>query len=194
MKKLLLILSLFIFGNAQSQDIALCNGKYALCAASTCKPTGKTITTNDGQTWPEVSCTCPVLEGLAIADLTGGNMKGSCAAPDSNSVWSLFAPKVFYPQEASNFVQKPKTATRATVQACPGELAAGSTNCWSMVCTYDKTINGTQTANCKCPINQIQKGTEFLTEAGQGDPKACAKHPVAAPDIFDAKIQMKSKK
>jgi len=49
MKKLLLILSLFIFGNAQAQEIALCNGKYALCAASTCKTTGKTITTNDGQ-------------------------------------------------------------------------------------------------------------------------------------------------
>lgn len=186
MKKLCLSLLMLFSSLAFAQTtptIALCDGDYALCAASTCTRTGKTITTNDGQVWPEVVCTCPILKGKAIADLTGGNMKGSCAAP-SGQVWSLFAPKVFYPQEASNFVTTPKSATKASVQACSGKFAPGSTNCWSMICNIGKTINGSPTAECKCPIRQIKFGTEFLTEAGQGDPSVCTKHPVAAPDIF----------
>jgi hypothetical protein len=186
MKKLCLSLLVFFSGLTFAQTtptIALCDGDYALCAASTCTRTGKTITTNDGQVWPEVVCTCPILKGKAIADLTGGNMKGSCAAP-SGQVWSLFAPKVFYPQEASNFVTTPKSATKASVQACSGKFAPGSTNCWSMICNIGKTINGSPTAECKCPIQQIKFGTEFLTEAGQGDASVCTQHPVAAPDVF----------
>lgn len=169
-------------------EIVLCDGKYALCAASTCKATGKTITTNNGVTYPEVSCTCPVLEGKAIADLTGGNMAGSCAAPmvdGKEGVWSLFAPKVHYPQEASSFKPAPPSATRAKVQSCSGKNAAGSTNCFSMKCSYGEVINGTQTADCLCPIGQIKTGTGFLTEAGQGDPAACTEHPVAAPNPLD---------
>ena len=169
-------------------EIVLCSGKFALCAASTCTLTGKTIKTNNGVTYPEVKCTCPVLEGKAIADLTGGNMAGSCAAPmvdGKEGVWSLFAPKVHYPQEASNFKPAPPSATKATVQACSGKNALGSTNCFSMACSYGKVVNGTQTADCLCPIGQIKEGTEFLTEAGQGDPAVCTQHPVAAPNPLD---------
>jgi len=130
MKKLCLSLLMFFSGLTFAQTtptIALCDGDYALCAASTCRLTGNKIQTNDGKSWPEVICTCPILKGKAIADLTGGNMKGSCAAP-TGQVWSLFAPKVYYPQEASNFVTTPKSATRASVQACSGQFAQGSTN------------------------------------------------------------------
>ena len=187
MKKLCLTLLMFVssltFAQTPTPTIALCDGDYALCAVSTCKLTGNKITTNDGKSWPEVICTCPILKGKAIADLTGGNMKGSCAAP-TGQVWSLFAPKVYYPQEASNFVTTPKSATRASVQACSGQFAQGSTNCWSMICTIGKTINGSPTAECKCPIGQIKHGTEFLTEAGQSNPSVCTQHPVAAPDVF----------
>ena len=197
MKKLFIVLAMLFCSNlAQAQpkvtdsgtpepDISMCSGKFALCAASTCKPTGGTITSNDGQVWPEVSCTCPVLLGKAIADLTGGNMQGSCVAPMVNGekgVWSLFAPVFNYPQEASNFVQDPKSAMDVKIQRCSGIEAAGSANCWSYSCTYDTDkTNGTQTATCKCPINQIAKGTAFLTEAGQGNSKACFQNPVAAP-------------
>ena len=197
MKKLFIVLAMFFCVNlVQAQpkvtdsgtpepDISMCSGKFALCAASTCKPTGGMITSNDGQVWPEVSCTCPVLLGKAIADLTGGNMQGSCAAPMVNGkrgVWSLFAPVFNYPQEANNFVQEPKSAMDVKIQRCGGAVAAGSANCWSYSCTYDTDkINGTQTATCKCPINQIAKGTAFLTEAGQGNSKACFQNPVAAP-------------
>ncbi len=172
-------------------ELTICKGKFALCAASTCHKTGNTITTNDGVTYPEVSCTCPVLDGNSIADTSMGVMKGSCSVDDpSTQVWSLFAPKVYYPQEASGFVTTPKSKMRAHVQACPGSLAAGSANCFGMMCTYKKDpVNGTTVADCRCPIQQIEKGTEFLTEAGQGNSKFCARHPVAAPDVFDAKIE-----
>lgn len=194
MKYLLLALSFFATGLAQAGELTVCNGKYALCAASTCTKTGKTITTNDGKTYPEVVCKCPVLNGPSIADTSAGVMKGSCSVSDpTTQVWSLFAPRFHYPQEANNFVQTPKSATRAKVQACPGSVAEGSANCWGMMCRYEKDpVNGTTVAVCSCPINQIAKGTEFLTEAGQGDPAACAKHPVAAPDPFaDAIINLK---
>src|SRR5262249_38040038 len=63
----------------------ICTGTYALCAASTCTPNDNMITVNvaGGGTaqFPEASCTCPVYNGPAIADVNGGNMRGSCAAP-----------------------------------------------------------------------------------------------------------------
>lgn len=181
-----IIVGLFLTTNSFAGDLTVCKGKYALCAASTCTKTGKTITTNNGVSYPEVVCKCPVLEGPSIADLNAGVMKGSCAVDDPKTqVWSLFAPRFHYPQEASDFVRTPKSATRAKVQTCPGSVAEGSANCWGMMCRYKKDpINGTVVADCSCPIAQIAKGTEFLTEAGQGDPAACAKHPVAAPDPF----------
>jgi hypothetical protein len=189
-RALILALSLFAAGFVHAGELTICKGKYALCAASTCKPTGKTITTNNGVTYPEVECKCPVLDGPSIADTSAGVMKGSCSVDDpTKQVWSLFAPRFHYPQEANNFVQTPKSATRAKVQACPGAVAEGSANCWGMMCRYEKDpINGTTVARCSCPINQIAKGTEFLTEAGQGDPIACVQHPVAAPDPFADKI------
>ena len=182
MKKLLVLLSM-LATQAFAAELTICEGKFALCAASTCTKTGRTITTNNGVTYPEVVCKCPVLDGSSIASLTSGVMKGSCAVPDpTTQVWSLFAPKVHYPQEASNFVTSPKSATRAKVQTCPGDVAQDSTNCFGMMCTYEKNpTNGTTTAICSCAIGQIAEGTPFLTEAGQGDPAACEKHPVAAP-------------
>ena len=195
MKKFLLLLA-FLSSSVFAGELTICQGKYALCAASTCTKTGKTITTNNGQTYPEVICTCPVLDGKSIADTSAGVMKGSCDVPDpTTQVWSLFAPRFHYPQEASNFVTTPKSATRAKVQACPGDLAEGSANCFGMMCRVRKNpINGTTVADCSCPIAQIPKGTEFLTEAGQGNPAACAKHPVAAPDpLADAVLNKKKK-
>jgi hypothetical protein len=183
---LLFVLSMPLF--AQQPTLTICQGKFALCAASTCTKTGKTITTNNGVTYPEVVCKCPVLEGPSIADLSAGVMKGSCSVDDpTTQVWSLFAPRLVegfhYPQEANNFARTPLSATKAKIQSCPGAIAEGSTNCWGMMCKYDKDLtNGTVTATCSCPTGQISKGTEFLTEAGQGNKAACAKHPVAAPN------------
>lgn len=195
MKKILILFALFI-SSAYAGELTVCSGKYALCAASTCKPTGKTITTNDSKTYKEVACKCPVLNGKSIADTSAGVMKGTCDVTDpTTQVWSLFAPRFHYPQEANNFVTTPKSATRAKVQTCSGSVAQGSANCWGMICKYDKNpTNGTVTATCACPIGQILHGTEFLTEAGQGNPAACNQHPVAAPDPFaDAILNLKKK-
>lgn len=196
MKKLLIIGILFFAGCAQAQSLTVCQGKFALCAASTCTKTGKTITTNNGQSYPEVVCKCPVLEGPSIADLSAGVMKGSCSVDDpTTQVWSLFAPRLVegfhYPQEANNFERQPPSKTKAQIQSCPGAVAQESTNCWGMMCRYDKhPKNGTVTATCSCPTGQIAKGTVFLTEAGQGDPKACYKHPVAAPDPLAVPVKI----
>jgi hypothetical protein len=43
------------------------------------------------------SCTCPIYDGPAIADLDGGNMQGSCEPPGPDQVWSLYWPKTGAP-------------------------------------------------------------------------------------------------
>ena len=178
MKKLLLLILFSGNALASGANLMICNGEYALCAASTCKPTGKTITGNNGVAYPEVVCRCPILKGNNIADTTMGNMKGSCAPTDSDHVWSTFWPKVVYPQEASNFSHKPKDM-RAVVQKCSADLKQGAraSNCFSWNCK--RGPDGI--ANCHCPSGQVPADTAFLTEAGQGDPKACFKHPVSLP-------------
>ena len=178
MKKLLAALTLMMFGLVWAGELTICKGEYALCAASTCKPTNKTITGNNGVAYPEVQCRCPILNGSSIADTSAGNMKGSCAATDDQHVWSLFAPKLFYPQEANNFSKKPKEQ-KAVVQACASSLNLGaqSSNCFSWNCVKGKD----GVAVCSCPTGQVPANTAFLTEAGQGNPDACAQYPVSLP-------------
>jgi len=191
MKKLLISLALFMFGNVYAGEITVCDGQYALCAASTCKPTGKTITGNNGIAYPEVECRCPILKGRAIADTSAGNMKGTCAATDDKHVWSLFAPKLIYPQEASNFSKKPKDM-KASIQKCDASLNLGakSSNCFSWNCT----IGADGIAVCSCPTGQVPADTAFLTEAGQGNPEACAQYPVSLPIKAQDKAEAKETK
>jgi hypothetical protein len=176
MKKILL--ALMLLSGAAQADITTCNGQYALCAASTCKPTGKMITATSGESYPEVVCKCPILNGEAIADTTMGNMQGSCDATDSDHVWSLFAPKKYYPQEASNWSKLPRNM-RVTAQKCDASLNQGAraSNCFSWNCE----IGPNGIAECKCPMGQEPAATTFLTEAGQGNPEACYQHPVSLP-------------
>ena len=161
-----------------TSGLTVCDGQYALCAASTCKPTNKMITGNNGVAYPEVECRCPILKGRAIADTAAGNMAGSCTPTDGQHVWSLFAPKLYYPQEASNFSNRPKDM-KATVQKCDASLNLGakSSNCFSWNCK----IGSDGIAVCSCPTGQVPAATTFLTEAGQGDPAACAQYPVSLP-------------
>ena len=161
-----------------TEGLTTCNGRFALCAASTCTPTGRTITTTQGDSYPEVECRCPILEGRALADTQAGNMTGSCDIPRQGTVWSLFAPRVFYPQEASGFSHRPQDM-RARVQQCGAELEQGynASNCFSFLC--EDLGNGI--ASCRCPMGQVPANTAFLTEAGQGNPQACSQHPVSLP-------------
>ena len=65
---------LALFGlNTQAHTIAMCNGEYALCAASSTYANGNVITVN-GKQFKEGVAVCPVLTGTAVAnlDLMGG--------------------------------------------------------------------------------------------------------------------------
>jgi hypothetical protein len=194
MKKILLLLAVLVF-NVQSQTtpppgLTICQGEFALCAASTCKPTGKMILTNSGTEYPEVVCRCPILNGPNIADTSMGNMKGSCEPTDSKHVWSTFWPRLEYPQEVNNFSHKPKDM-KVVVQKCGAELQQGAraSNCFSFNC--EKGPDGI--AICKCPMGQVPADTAFLIEAGQGDPKACYKHPVSFPYMPEGAFKDKEK-
>jgi hypothetical protein len=188
MTKTLTLLFLFISSvvYGQSTDgVQMCDGDFALCAASTCTPTGRTISVK-GKIYPEAVCECPVLNGKALADVTGGTMQGSCDSTHKGQVWSLFSYQAFLPQKMNDWATTPsKTKTR--VQECSAELNLGSqtVNCFSMSCEITSEVNGVIVASCSCPIGQsvdneyISPATTFLIQSGQGDSEYCGKHPVA---------------
>ena len=171
--------------------------RYALCAASTCTPTGKMITVNvaaaaGGGTaqFPEAKCTCPIFTGPAIADVNGGNMQGSCDAPGPGQVWSLYWPKQNIPQAINNWSRKPADSA-VQMQLCSSTDNVGDSfaNCFSFACTEDsERTNGVKTATCFCPLGEgldgraVAKSTAVITPAGQCNPDICSKHPVGAPD------------
>lgn len=173
---------------AAQATLQICTGDFALCAATPCTPTGKTIVSNEGISYQEATCICPILRGPAVADITGGNMKGSCAPPASpGGVWSLFAPRDHIPQAITNWSRVPAKSA-AQIQICPASLNLGAqtVNCFSFACTTIKPIHGVKVADCRCPIAQAKNGTmppatTFGTMAGQGDRSYCGKYPVSAP-------------
>ena len=187
--------------------LAVCAGEFALCASSTCKPTGKTITVSEdgGKTtkqYPESICKCPVITPqiaeqnnaalVGLAGLNEGNMKGSCRSPGTGKIWSYFSLDIkSYPQEQPNgeFI----APTTAVQQNCSGGPEAQGSNCWSYICTIDpKESNGVKTATCRCPYGegvfgqQAKKGRGYVTFAGgtwQNNPTAaCKMLPVGFPD------------
>ena len=187
--------------------IAMCSGEFALCASSTCQPTGKQITVkeNGGKTtkqYPEVVCKCPIITKkiaieqnqtplVGIAALNEGNMDGSCKPPAAGKVWSYFSNAITnYPQESAGFETK-----AAVSQSCPASDGGGS-NCWSYLCSIDpkvvKTSTGdVRTASCSCPLNdglfgsKSHKNSTYTTFAGTYSPpasNACKQAPVGFPN------------
>ena len=185
-------------------DIAICkNINFALCAASTCEETGRKIAVNtpEGGTrnFNEAKCTCPVLpagDTGAIANLTGGNMQGSCASPDgtSKTVWSLYAAATSFPQKNYGWnVHDAKLNTTCTADLNLGRKYA---NCFSFSCKNIRKVksqDGTEVtlADCYCPLGEdvfsalpTKPNTGFFTEAGGDEPTAkkqqefCYKMPV----------------
>jgi hypothetical protein len=160
-------------------DYRPCKGYYALCSASICKPTGKHIRVNvtgDGTAiFPEVERKCPIFSGVARADVTGGNMQGSCEPPGPGQIWSLYFPKENIPQEINNWAVNGRGA-KAPLQVCPKGLNLGSqtSNCFSFSCDSETFINGVPVASCHCPEGESFAGTQlpsqtvFATQAGQG--------------------------
>jgi hypothetical protein len=177
---------------ADEHKFEICHGYFALCAASTCTPTGNKIHVNvsgdDTALFPEADCTCPVFSGNAIADVVGGNMQGSCEPPSSEQIWSLYSVRREIPQEINGWVPTGPEAS-APLLFCSKALNLGNqlVNCFSFACDSLRYINGVPVATCHCPIGESLAGTKvpantaFLSQAGQGDQAFCARHPVAGP-------------
>jgi len=164
MFKLLLIL-LFppaVFG----ADIMICNGEYALCAASGSTPTGKLINVK-GKMFPEGMAVCPVLKGRSVAN--GALMKNSCDAP-AGKVWSLFSTVSEAPQ-APSWAVAPLVGRTFVL-----EKGNGMSNQWSFLCDKQaKPVNGVQLASCYGPINEspltngrVKPGATIVTDAPVG--------------------------
>jgi hypothetical protein len=170
-------------------DFEICPGPFALCAASTCKATGRSITVNvtagGTASFREYDCTCPIFSSPAIADLNGGNMQRSCKPPP-NQIWSLYSPRLSIPQALTGW-SRGVPESLAPPLICPASLNLGDqlVNCFSFACDPAGSINGVPVATCHCPLGESTEGTSvspntaFATQAGQGDRAVCAEHPVA---------------
>ena len=164
MKKLL-FLALLPFSVAAA-DLMICNGEYALCAASGSTPTGKKIMVK-GQAFAEGMAICPVLTGRSIAN--PALMNNSCDAP-AGKVWSLFS-------TVSEAPQAPSWAVAPLVQRTfTLSKTEGMSNLWSFICNKQaKKTNGVQLASCYGPINEspltnghVKMGSTIITDAPAG--------------------------
>ena len=164
MKKLLLLALLPV--NVFAADLMVCNGEYALCAASGSTPTGKTITVK-GKVFQEGMAVCPVLTGRSVAN--GALMNNSCNAPPGK-VWSLFS-------TVSEAPQAPTWAVAPLVhRTFVLSKTEGMSNMWAMICDKQaKKVNGVQLASCYGPINEspftnghIKPGSTIITDAPVG--------------------------
>ena len=164
MKKLLLF-ALLPF-SVSAANLMICNGEFALCAASGSTPTGKKITVK-GKVFAEGMAVCPVLTGRSIAN--PALMNNSCDAP-AGKVWSLFS-------TVSEAPQAPSWAVAPLVKRTfiLGK-DSGMSNQWSFLCNKQaKPVNGVQLASCYGPINEspftnghIKRGTTIATDAPAG--------------------------
>jgi hypothetical protein len=160
------------------RQLTVCHDtEFALCAASTCVATGGNVKDNQGMKHKAVSCECPIIDGDNIADLNGGNMKGSCTSSDPNVVYSTFEFSDSFPQLISGTWQD----APSVMQVCPSQDSFSQ--CWNWQCTRDGTQNGIALAACTCPMEKT--GDSFVTQAGQGDSSACAELPVGGPLFFN---------
>ena len=164
MKKLLLLLLLPV--NVFAADLMICNGEYALCAASGSTPTGKRITVK-GKEFAEGMAVCPVLTGRSIAN--PALMNNSCNAPPGK-VWSLFS-------TVSEAPQAPTWAVAPLVhRTFVLSKTEGMSNQWSFLCDKQaKKVNGVQLASCYGPINEspltnghVKMGSTIITDAPVG--------------------------
>ena len=194
-----LFLALLLQSPAPPTGVTTCSGEFALCAASTCTPVldsqGKQkmiqvrVAGGGLASYPEMSCVCPILKGKAIADVNSGNMRGSCAAPSKNGVWSLYSFRQHIPQASNGWATSPLAKTQVTGQVCAGvpNVSAPVVNCFSFACSPAPSINGVKLADCRCPLSEtlnggpVALGQGFITDAGQGNPAACSQFPVGGP-------------
>jgi len=175
-------LALALSAPAYARNYQICHQEFALCAASSSTPTGKMITVNveSGGTaqFPEMVAVCPILHGPAIADVAGGNMKGSCDQPGPGQVWSLY-------QYRDKFPQAPdwSRSDKATIRTFVTGVDNGLSNMFSFSCKLEpKRVGSVKLAKCYGPANEniagaaVLPGTAVVTQAPMG-----ATYPVGGP-------------
>ena len=138
-------------------EFSTCTGEFAFCGASPASPTGRSITVRTASgtaQFREAVAICPIVKGTALADLNGGNMKGSCKAP-RGTVWSLFFPFKEVPQAPSWATAPTNPHTFTTTQAYQ------MTNMFSFSCKKANVVNGVRLSNCYGPINENLNGTHL---------------------------------
>ena len=178
-------MSLFAAGSAEAKpgqsskrQLTICHDtEFALCAASTCVATGGFVKNNQGKKYPAATCECPIVTGDNVADLNGGNMKGSCTSSNPDLVYSTFEFSDSFPQLISGTWQD----APPIMQVCPSQDSLSQ--CWNWQCTRAGTVDGFAIADCTCPLEKTSDS--FVTQAGQGDSSACAELPVGAPLFFN---------
>jgi hypothetical protein len=117
------------------EGLRQCPGEFALCAASTCTPTGGKIQVNtatDTALFDEAVCTCPIFPSPGLADVSGGNMKGTCEPPTEvngqrteQGIWSWYLPTDHIPQAINNWSRAKQT--EAPIQSCDsGQVVTAS--------------------------------------------------------------------
>ena len=168
MKYIMAVIGCLIAGSSSGEPVKLmiCNGEYALCAASGSTPTGKVILVK-GKTFQEGMAVCPILKGRSIANAELIN--SSCDAP-AGKVWSLFSTVTEFPQ-APTWAVVPAVHRTFTLSK-----TEGMSNQWSMLCDKQaKPVNGVQLASCFGPINEspftnghIKPGAKIVTDAPVG--------------------------
>lgn len=190
---MLAILSPAAFG--QNHDFRICAGDYALCAASICTPTGGQILVNTAtgkSSFPAANCTCPIVNGNDIVDVTGGNMRGSCETPNTATIWSGYSLQATIPQALSNWQEADAPGLLCGKDQMQGNQLA---NCFSFKCVRAGKINGVEVATCTCPLGESFDGsavpadTAFFTQAGQCSLGVCSQHPVSGIFGFDDATQ-----
>jgi hypothetical protein len=159
--------ALKVLASSKGSGLTFCNGNFALCAAANCTATGGKIKVN-GKKFPAASCECPILTGWSIADLSGGNMMGSCDPPPGG-VWSTYAPLTEVPQEYTTPAWQTVAATPLT---CPGGSSGQYAECFSFSCVLDGSVNGQALAKCTCPIEKAPK--QFVTAGGNCEVSNCS--------------------
>jgi len=163
----LMAVTLQLAGTADAHTLAVCQGEYALCAASAATPTGETMKVGH-KTFRQGVAVCPVLKGSAVADLD--LMHGSCdAAP--GTVWSLFGvpPVTSYPQ-APSWNTAPAQFRAFEIGTTP---TTGMSNMWSYPCVLQaQPVNGVKLASCYGPLmespwthNHVKPGQTGFTQA-----------------------------
>lgn len=166
MYKLLVLLMFPTLAFGAAPNLMVCNGEYALCAASGSTPTGRRINVQ-GKMFAEGMAVCPVLKGRSVANAT--LMKGSCDAP-AGKVWSLFSTVSEAPQ-APIWAVAPLVSRTFTLSK-----DSGMSNQWSFLCDKQaKPVNGVTLASCYGPINEspltngrVKPGAKIVTDAPVG--------------------------